>query len=148
MSDTNMGSNGQAMVPPTEVKPKATRRRFTAEYKRRVLAEAAACRKPGELGALLRRERLYSSHLSSWRAQQERGEFAGLSPRRRGPKATAKNPLEKRVRELERENAKLRKRARRAEGLVEVQKKVAELFGETLPTVTDEELDEYNRRNS
>ena len=148
MNDTNTGSNGQAAVPPTEVKPKATRRRFTAEYKRRILAEADACTKPGELGALLRRERLYSSHLSSWRAQRDRGEHAGLSPRKRGPKAKAKNPLEKRVRELERENAKLRKRAKRAEGLVEVQKKVAELFRETLPTVTDEELDEYNRSNS
>ncbi len=148
MNDTNTGSNGQAMVPPTEVKPKAKRRRFTAEYKRRILAEADACTKLGELGALLRREGLYSSHLSSWRGQRDRGELAGLSPKKRGPKVKAKNPLEKRVRELEREVIKLRKRAKRAEGLVEVQKKVAELFGETLPTVTDEELDEFSRSNS
>ena len=141
MSETKTGSNGQAAVPPTEVKPKATRRRFTAEYKRRILAEAAACTKPGELGALLRRERLYSSHLSSWCGQQERGELAGLSPRKRGPKAKAQNPLDKRVRELERENVKLRKRAERAEGLVEVQKKLSELWGVTLPTPDEDELD-------
>ena len=141
MSDTNMGSNGQATVPPTEVKPKATRRRFTAEYKRQILAEAAACTKPGELGALLRRERLYSSHLSSWKAQQKRGELAGLSPRKRGPRAKAKDPSERRLRELEREVRKLRKRAERAEAMIEVQKKVAELYGTTLPTPDEDELD-------
>src|SRR5690606_23716526 len=134
----NVNTNGRGTVE-TEVVAKAKRRRFSAEYKRRILREAAACTKPGELGALLRREALYSSHLSSWRAQAERGELEGLTPQKRGPKAKDRNPLEKRVRELERENLKLLKRAKRAEGLVEVQKKVAELFGETLPTVTDEE---------
>jgi transposase-like protein len=148
MSHTSTGSNGQARTPETEVKPKARRRRFSAEYKQRILREAAACTKPGELGALLRREGLYSSHLSSWRGQVERGELAGLRARKRGPKPKERNPLEKRVRELERELTKARKRAQRAEGLVEVQKKVAELFGETLPTVTDEELDEFTRRSS
>ena len=148
MNDTKTGTNGQAAVAPTEVKPKAKRRRFSAEYKRSILEQADACTQVGELGALLRREGLYSSHLSTWRAARERGGLAGLSPKKRGPKAKVKNPLEKRVRELERENLQLRKRAARAEGLVEVQKKVAELCGETLPTVTDEELDEYNRRNS
>ena len=143
----NVNTNGRGTVE-TEVVAKAKRRRFSAEYKRRILREAAACTKPGELGALLRREGLYSSHLSSWRGQAERGELEGLSPQKRGPKAKERNPLEKRVRELERENLKLLKRAKRAEGLVEVQKKVAELFGETLPTVTDEELDEYIRRGS
>jgi transposase-like protein len=148
MNTASTGSNGQAQKPVTEVKPKATRRRFTAEYKRRILREAAACSKPGELGALLRREGLYSSHLATWNAQAERGELAGLRPRKRGPKTKERNPLEARVRELERELTKARKRAQRAEGLVEVQKKVAELFGETLPMVTDEELDEFTRRSS
>lgn len=141
MNETKTGGNGQAAVPPTEVEPKATRRRFTAEYKQRILAEVDACTKPGELGALLRRERLYSSHIASWKQQRERGEFDGLSPRKRGPKPKAHNPLDKRVRDLERENAKLRKRAERAEALVEVQKKVAELWGTTLPTPDDDELD-------
>lgn len=151
MSDTNStnnNSNDESATPPTEVKPKATRRRFTKEYKLRILKEADACKRPGELGALLRREGLWSSHLSTWRAARERGELVGRGSRKRGPKAKPKNPLDKRVRELEREVTKLRKRAKRAEGLVEVQKKVAELFGETLPTVTDEELDEFNRSNS
>ncbi len=150
MSDTNIAnnSNGQSATPPTEVKPKATRRRFTKDYKLKILKAADACKKPGELGALLRREGLWSSHLSTWRAARDRGELVGRGSRKRGPKATPKNPLEKRVRELEREVTKLRKRTKRAEGLVEVQKRVAELFGETLPTVTDEELDEFNRRNS
>lgn len=141
MSHTSTGSNGQARTPETEVKPKARRRRFSAEYKQRILREAAACTRPGELGALLRREGLYSSHLTSWRAQAERGELAGLRPRKRGPKQAERNPLEKRVRELERENAKLRRRAARAEGLVEVQKKVADLWGVTLGAPESDESD-------
>jgi transposase len=140
--------NGRGHGTDTEVAAKAKRRRFSAEYKRRILREADACTKPGELGALLRREGLYSSHIAAWRAARERGELDGLAPKTRGPKPREKNPLEKRVRELERENAKLLRRIKRAEGLVEVQKKVAELFGETLPTVTDEELDEYIKRGS
>ena len=74
------------MTGETEVVAQARRRRFTAEYKRRVLQEADACTKPGEVGALLRREGLYSSHLSVWRAARQRGERAGLTPRARGPK--------------------------------------------------------------
>ena len=137
MTSSRSTRDGEGAVPPTEVKPKATRRRFTAEYKRAILTEADACTKPGELGALLRREGLYSSHLSTWRAQRARGELEGLAPKRRGPKPAAKNPLDKRMRELERECAKLRKRAERAEALVEVQKKLSELWGVTLPTPDD-----------
>ena len=139
MTSTTPSSNDDGEVHPTEVKPKAARRRFTAEYKRKILAEADSCTKSGELGALLRREGLYSSHLSKWREQRARGELQGLAPKRRGPKAAAANPLEKRVRELERETAKLRKRAERAEALVEVQKKLSELWGVTLPTPDDSE---------
>lgn len=139
MTSSKSNTDGDGAVPPTEVKPKATRRRFSAEYKREILAEADACTKPGELGALLRREGLYSSHLNTWRAQRARGELQGLAPKKRGPKPAAKNPLEKRVRELERETAKLRKRAERAEALVEVQKKLSELWGVTLPTPDDTE---------
>lgn len=141
----NVETHGRAT---TEVVAQAKRRRFSAEYKRRILQEADACTQTGELGALLRREGLYFSHIATWRQQRARGELEGLSPKKRGPKPKENNPLAKRVVELERENIKLRKRAKRAEGLVEVQKKVAELFGETLPTVTDEELDEYIRRGS
>ena len=117
----------------TEVPAKPRRRRFTAEYKRKVLAEAAACTKQGEVGALLRREGLYSSNLVDWRRSQERGALAGLAPKKRGPAAKEVNPLARKVAELERENAKLQRRAERAEALVEVQRKVSELLGIQLP---------------
>ncbi len=111
---------------------KAQRRRFTAEYKRRIVREADRCTKPGELGALLRREGLYSSHLTSWRAARDRGELAGLAPKPRGPKATPADPRDKKIVEQERELARWKQRAERAEALVEVQKKVAALLGTPL----------------
>lgn len=120
-----------------EVSSKAQRRRFTVEYKRKILSEADRCREPGEIGALLRREGLYSSHLSAWRAARDRGALGGRGIRKRGPKAKPKDPNEKRVRELERENRKLRRRAERAEAFVELQKKVSEVLGIELPE-TDE----------
>jgi transposase-like protein len=116
-----------------EVSAKAQRRRFPVEYKRKMLAEVDRCREPGEIGALLRREGLYSSHLSTWRAARDRGELGGKGIGKRGPQAKRKDPNEKRVRELERENRKLRRRAERAEAFVEVQKKVSELLGIELP---------------
>ena len=112
-----------------EVSAKAQRRRFTAKYKVEVLRKADACTKPGEIGALLRSEGLYSSHLTTWRQASECGELAGLAPKKRGRKAAAPNPLAKKIAELERQNARLTARAERAEALVEVQKKVAMLLG-------------------
>jgi transposase len=112
-----------------EVLAKAARRRFTAEYKLKVLREADHCKGSGEIGALLRREGLYGSSLSHWRKQRERGELAGLRGKRRGPRRPEKNPLAERVRELELDNARLKRRAERAEGLVELQKKVSEILG-------------------
>ena len=112
-----------------EVIAQAERRRFTAEYKRRIVREADRCTKPGEIGALLRREGLYSSLLTTWRAARDRGELAGLSAKKRGPKAPPPDPREKKIAEQEREIARLTKRAERAEGLVEVQKKLAALLG-------------------
>jgi len=111
-----------------EVLAKAERRRFTVEYKLRVLREADSCRLPGELGALLRREGLYSSHLSAWRAARTRGELVGLSPRKRGTKERKPDARDRRIVELERENRRLRARAERAEALVEVQKKLSTLL--------------------
>ncbi len=121
-----------------EVLAKAERRRFTTEYKRRVLQEADACTKSGELGALLRREGLYSSHLAAWRSARARGELSGLSPRKRGPKARTPHPDAKRILQLEGENRRLRARAERAEALIEVQKKVAALLGNELPPSSEE----------
>ena len=112
-----------------EVVAKAERRRFTAEYKRRIVRAADRCTKPGEIGALLRREGLYSSLLTTWRAARDRGELAGLAPRKRGPKVVPPDPRERKIAELEREVARQRKRAERAEGLVELQKKLAALLG-------------------
>ncbi len=106
---------------------KAQRRRFTAAYKLKVLEEAVGCRAPGDLGALLRREGLYSSHLAAWRAARRRGELAGLAVRR-GPVRRAVHPLAGRVAQLERQLAAVTKRADRAEAIVAVQKKVAALL--------------------
>jgi len=122
----------------TEVSAKARRRQFTAEFKRKVLAEADACTKAGEIGALLRREGLYSSHLVEWRRARDSGALSGLAPRRRGPAAKVPHPLERKVLELQRENSRLRRRAERAEGLVELQKKVSELLGIQLPKPDEE----------
>jgi transposase-like protein len=115
-----------------EVVAKAERRRFTGEYKRRIVREADRCTKPGEIGALLRREGLYSSLLTTWRAARDRGELEGLSPRKRGPKVVPPDPRDKKIAEQEREIERWRKRAERAEALVDVQKKVAALLGTPL----------------
>jgi transposase-like protein len=134
-----MGSLSAAVVvPEVEVTEKAARRRFSLEYKRRVLKEADACG-PGEIGALLRREGLYSSHLSVWRAARERGETAGLTPKKRGPKATPPDPRDRKIVELERETRRLKSRLERAEALVDLQKKVSMILGIVLPE-SDEKL--------
>jgi len=106
-----------AARPNPEVPSKARRRRFTAEYKLRILREAERSTAPGGIGALLRREGLYSSHLTTWRAQQA----ASLEPRRRGRKPQA-NPLQARVAHLERENARLQRELEKAQIIIDVQK--------------------------
>jgi transposase-like protein len=116
---------GRAADP--EVAAKAKRRQFTAEYKLRIVREAAAAKSPGEIGALLRREGLYSSHLADWRRQRERGELAGLSAKR-GRKAEPVNPLAKRVAELEREKRRLERKLEQAELLLDIQKKASRLL--------------------
>lgn len=114
----------------TEVTEKAKRRTFTVEYKRRIVKDADACKASGDIAALLRREGLYSSHLTNWRTARDHGELApGASKKKRGPQATGPDPRDKKIAELERENARLARRAERAEGIVEVQKKVAALLG-------------------
>ena len=129
-------SNGVAITGPVtsevEVLAKASRRRFSAEYKLKILREAEACTEPGEIGALLRREGLYASNLTTWREQRERGELLGLTPKKRGPAPKAKNPLAAKVAALEREVTRQKARAERAEALVDLQKKVAELLGTPL----------------
>jgi transposase-like protein len=130
--------NGQAViiVPDPEVRPKAKHRRFTAEYKMRILGEAAACRQPGELGALLRREGLYSSLLTQWRRQQMQGTLLALAPKRRGPKP---DPQADELARLRRENERLQERLKQAETVIEVQKKVSQLLGEATAPTSDKQ---------
>ena len=118
-----------AAAPETEVLAKAQRRRFTAEYKRRILKEADRCTQRGEIGALLRREGLYSSALTAWRAARDRGELAGLAPKKRGRRVKRVNPLARKVATQEREIAQWKARAQRAEALIEIQKKASEILG-------------------
>lgn len=132
------GSRGKAVVSNPEVPEKATRRSYTAEYKRRILREAGACKEQGQVGALLRREGLYSSNLTAWRRQAERGTLDALSSRKRGPKARKLDPSVRRITEQEKEIQKLRARLRKAELIIDAQKKIAEIL----------QIDQSEERNS
>jgi transposase-like protein len=113
------------------------RRAFKAEYKAAILREVDACTEPGQVGALLRRESLYSSHLTHWRQQRDASVLSGLAVRKRGPKG--KSAETKQVEQLERENAKLVEELRKARIIIEFQKKVHALLGIPLPDVPDSE---------
>ena len=119
--------------PDPEVVVSAQRRQFTAEYKKRILAEADAAKETGATGALLRREGLYSSHLTHWRQQRD----LGLAPHRRGPKPK-RDPLSEEVRNLKRQNDHLTQRLARAELIIDVQKKVSLLLGIPLAAVDND----------
>jgi len=110
-----------------EVVPKAKRRKFPAEYKQRILDEADNCTEPGQIGALLRREGLYSSHLSTWRRQRDQGLVQALGPKKRGRKR--KDELEREVARLRRENERLQASLEQAETIIEVQKELSRLLG-------------------
>ena len=125
------------MVKPTEVSSKARRRRFTTAEKLRILREAdAAAQETGGVTALLRREGLYSSHLTSWRRQRDAGQF-GKTPKKRGPVAVPPDPRDKQIAELERRALRAEARADRYERLCALQKKVSELFGIPLETESE-----------
>lgn len=130
-------SAGVLRVPESEVSGRPLRRRFTAEYKVRILEEADGCNLPGQLGALLRREGLYSSSLSMWRRQRREGTLVGLGSKRRGRKGS--DPRDERIKRLERENARLRRRLEQAQTVIDVQKKLSEMLGIPL---TDQESPE------
>ena len=137
--DEEIGKNEvrPADWPDPEVVTKAKRRSFTAAYKLWVLEEADKCREqPGQIGALLRREGLYASHLSTWRRQREAGQLAGLRPRKRGRK---ENKEEAEIRRLRRENERLERRLEQAELIIEAQKKLSEILGITLERGTSED---------
>ena len=114
------------LLPDPAVSEKAKRRHFTAEYKLRILQEVDQGKAPGDVGAILRREGLFSSNLTNWRRQRDKNALTGFAKQKRGPKAKRPDP---RVKELERENARLTRRLQRAEVMLEIQKKASELLG-------------------
>ena len=119
----------QTRVPDPEVVPKAKRRQFTAKYKLRILEEVDRCTERGQIGELLRREGLYSSHLSKWRQQRARGQLQGLAAKKRGRAAQVPAAIE--LAQLRRENERLRAQLEQAEIIIDVQKKLAGLLGLT-----------------
>ena len=133
LRSSQSGSNGQlkADVPDPEVTPPIRRRRFTVTYKQGILEEAERCTQPGELGALLRREGLYASHLTRWRAQRRAGQ---LEPQRRGRKA---DPQAAELARLQRENQRLKAQLERAELIIDAQKKLCQLLN--LPSYPEDE---------
>ena len=121
-----------SQAPNPEVPAVAQRRRFSGAHKQRILAQADLCTEPGQIGALLRREGIYSSLLSTWRAQRQRGEFGALEPKQRGPKVDANRAEAKQIAQLMRENDRLRRSLAQAHTIIDVQKKLCTLLG--LPT--------------
>lgn len=127
------GGGSPGASPDPEVAPRAHRRRFSAAYKLRIVQEADGCSKPGEIGALLRREGLYSSHLVEWRRARDQGQLDALASKRRGPKRDPDRALRRRLTQVERENAQLRRKLETAETILEVQGNVSRLLGLTMP---------------
>lgn len=130
---SNNGSLPTPTGPDTEVVARPTRRRFSAEYKLRILQEAEQCA-DGQVGSLLRREGLYASHLSAWRRQREAGQLAGLAPKPRGRKTDAQATE---LARLQRENAKLQGQLQRAELIIDAQKKLLVLLNQPILDVPE-----------
>ena len=131
-------------TPPTEVAPrpwpvavvevpaKAQRRRYTAAFKRQILEAADQCETPGDVGALLRREGLYASNLHRWRKLREQGGLEGAVPPDRGPETSTNTPMARRLHDLQRDHAKLKRKLKQAKAIIALQKKVSEILGLTL----------------
>jgi transposase len=130
-SSSSAGAEPAAGADP-EVLERASRRRFPAKYKLSILEQADRCEEPGQLGALLRREGLYSSNLTTWRHQRESGALEALTPRKRGRKPAPQGKRNRRLAELEREVEHLRQKLAQAEAIIDVQKKVSSLLGISL----------------
>jgi transposase-like protein len=129
-------SNGvtHSQRPDAEVVPKAKRRSFSPAYKLLILEEADRCTEPGQIGALLRREGLYSSNLTTWRRQRRQGQLKGLTPKKRGPKPDAR---EQELAALRREKEQLERRLEKAETIIAFQKKLSRLLGLTEDTSSE-----------
>ena len=135
---------GGRTTPDPEVVDRPVRRHFTAAYKQRILTEVDAAADTGTIGRILRREGLYSSHLASWRKTRDQSQRSALEPKKRGPKPAPKNPLQSENAKLMRENARLNKKLRRAELIIDLQKKVSQILGITLPVLEESDDDEVN----
>ena len=129
-------------TPDPEVVGRAVRRRFSAAYKQRVLAEVDAALGTGAIGRIIRREGLYSSQIAAWRKSRADAERAALRPKKRGPRPAAVNPLQAENAQLKREKERLLKKLRTAELMIDLQKKVSQLLGITLPVLTESDDDE------
>lgn len=127
------GGVSPGAAPDPEVTPRAQRRRFSAAYKLRIVQAADGCSRPGEVGTLLRREGLHSSHLVAWRRARDQGQLEALTPKRRGPRPDPDAALNRRNVQLEREVARLRRKLETAETILEVQGNVSRLLGLTMP---------------
>lgn len=120
-------------VPDPEVSDRPRRRKFTAKYKLAVLRELDGCTEPGQVGAVLRREGLYSSHITTWRRAREAGALHGLAPKKQGRPRKPSNPLQPENERLRRENARLQQELRKASVIIDVQKKLSTILGLSLP---------------
>jgi transposase len=139
--EPNGGANNRAAETPgpdPEVTARPKRRRFTAAYKARIVDEAQRCTEPGEIGALLRREGLYSSALTTWRRQYQAGALKGLKDDKRG-RRRSRDARNEQLQHLRRENERLTKKLRQAELIIEIQKKVAAMLGHPIETLPDSE---------
>jgi transposase len=116
-------------LPEPEVPEKAVRRRFTVQYKLNIMQQAEACRDERGMGALLRKEGLYSSPLTTWRRQRDTGILSGLKPKPRGRKANPNHPLQVENLQLRKENSRLQRRLKRAELIIDIQKKISQMLG-------------------
>ncbi len=126
------GSGESPSLPDPEVEVKAGRRRFTTQYKLSIVEQADQCQHPGEIGALLRREGLYSSHLSTWRRQRREGMLQRLSPQQRGPKPNAAAAEQREIARLQKQVSKLERELEKAHTIIDVQKKLSAMLS-TLP---------------
>ena len=135
----NHDNTGKATCPDPEVLEKPVRRQFTAAYKLEMVEAADRCSELGQIGALLRREGLYSSQLSTWRNQRQQGQLQALSDNKRGRKATIPHPVQQELEQLRRENQRLRHTLQQAELIIDIQKKASQLMGISLSPINCDE---------
>jgi transposase-like protein len=141
LSLVNHDNNGKATCADPEVLEKPVRRQFTAAYKLEMVEAADRCTELGQIGALLRREGLYSSQLSTWRNQRQQGQLQALSDNKRGRKTTIPHPVQQELEQLRRENQQLRHKMQQAELIIDIQKKASQLMGISLSPVNCDEPD-------